>query len=377
MQFQPVQPEEIGVSTKRLERAGEYAQNVGEALGCSGGATIILRHGKVLGEWYWGMRSFSPDRHPFDSETLVPLASVTKAVTGTALSLLIQDGLIWLDDPVCNWFPELSQGSKAQITIRHLVTHSSGFPPGDPDWYASWKDKLPEENIYEPFVRHALARVTRELMYEPGTSFIYSDPAVCLLGELIYRATGKRVPEIASERIFNPLGLENIGWDFKDDRVYNISFSVADHWAGSYMGTKEARQYQAVGGGLIGNARDLATFGQMLLQEGEIDGERVVAPMTIRMMTSCQMPLPARSVYPNRGVLWFLKASPDSPEMGSIVPYGTYAHGGASHCLLVIMPALDIVAVMLRNRIGDPPGFNYVRDYPVFMDLVAASVDHV
>ncbi len=63
--------------------------------------------------------------------------------------------------------------------------------------------------------------------------------------------------------------------------------------------------------------------------------------------------------------------------MGHIVPYGTYSHGGAGHSLLVIMPTLDTVAVMIRNRFGDPPGFIYNRDYPVFMDLVAASIDHI
>jgi CubicO group peptidase (beta-lactamase class C family) len=59
------------------------------------------------------------------------------------------------------------------------------------------------------------------------------------------------------------------------------------------------------------------------------------------------------------------------------VPYGTYAHGGAGHSVLVVMPALDVVAVMIRNRAGNPPGFFYDRDYPIFMDLVAAAVVRV
>lgn len=377
MEFRSIQPEEAGVSSNRLYRAKEYAQRIGQQLGCSGGAALVLRHGNVIGEWYWGRRGNSSAEHPFDAETLVTLASVTKAITGTTLSLLIQDGLLWLDDPAYLWFPELSQGNKAKITIRHLVTHSSGFPPGDPDFYASWKDRQPGEDLNDPFVRHALARVTRELAYEPGTTYIYSDPAVWLLGELVFRATGRRVPEIAKERIFDPLSLKNIGWDFDDEQAQKISFSVADNWTGSYIGTKEARQIKSVGGGLISNARDLAALGQMLLQEGELEGVRVMAPLTVRMMTSCQMPMPARPFYPHRGIFWFIKAAPDSPEMGQIVPYGTYAHGGASHCLLVVMPVLNIVAVMIRNRVGDPPGFVYLRDYPVFMDLVAASVDLV
>ena len=61
--------------------------------------------------------------------------------------------------------------------------------------------------------------------------------------------------------------------------------------------------------------------------------------------------------------------------MGHIVPYGSYAHGGACHSVLVILPELDMTAVMIRNRAGDPPGFIYNRDYPIFMDLVAAAVE--
>jgi CubicO group peptidase (beta-lactamase class C family) len=132
-----------------------------------------------------------------------------------------------------------------------------------------------------------------------------------------------------------------------------------------------------VAGGLIGNARDLAVVGNMLLHEGELDGKRIIAPLTVRMMTTCQYPMPGRPNYLHRGLFWWIKATPDSPELGHIVPYGTYCHGGAAHSVLVMMPSLDIVALMIRNRAGDPPGFVYNRDYPIFMDLVAAAVDKI
>jgi CubicO group peptidase (beta-lactamase class C family) len=140
---------------------------------------------------------------------------------------------------------------------------------------------------------------------------------------------------------------------------------------------KENRLAGSVSGGLICNAHDLAAFGLLLLREGELDGKRLIAPLAVRMMSSCQYPLPGRANYPHRGLLWWIKAAPDTPELGHIVPNGTYCHGGAGHSVLVIMPALDIVAVMIRNRYGDPPGFIYNRDYPVFMDLVAAAVDEI
>jgi CubicO group peptidase (beta-lactamase class C family) len=157
----------------------------------------------------------------------------------------------------------------------------------------------------------------------------------------------------------------------------DIANIINDDWMGGRHGTKEAREAGSVAGGLISNARDLAAFGCLLLNEGQLEEVRVLAPLTVRMMTTCQYPLPGRVNYPHRGLLWWIKAAPDSPEMGHIVPHGTYCHGGAAHSVLVVMPALDIVAVMIRNRVGDPPGFVYNRDYPIFMDLVAAAVDQL
>jgi len=370
----------MGMSSGRLARAQVHAELVGDQLDATGGAVLVIRRDKIVGEWYWGTRGAGDDR-PFDADTMTPLCSVTKGLTGTALALLIQDGTLWLDEPAHLHLPELrkgggefKEGGKEQITVRHLATHSSGFPAGDNDFYGAWQDRQPGEHPYDAYVRHGLMR---DLAYVPGTWHIYSDPAVCLLGEVIHRVSGQRVPDLMRERVFEPLGLQRIGWDFPDEMAQDIGQLVEVDWGRSRHGTKGARQDGAVWGGLISNARDLATFGLMLLHEGELDGKRLIAPLTVRMMTSCQMPLPARPRYPHRGLYWWIKAAPDSPELGHIVPYGTYCHGGAGHSVLVAMPDLDIVAVKLCNRVGNPPGFIYDRDYPVFMDLVAASVDEV
>ena len=373
MDIPTIAPEEAGLSSRRLLNARDYAQRVGDSLGSPGGAALVIRRGGIAGEWYWGTRGAGDDR-PFDANTMVSLASVTKGLTATALALLIQDGLLWLDEPAHLQIPELNQGEKANITLRHLATHSSGFPAGDPYFYGAWAERREGEHAFEPFVRHALAR---QLAFTPGTSHIYSDPAVCLLGEIIYRVAGRRVPDLIRERVFEPLGLRRIGWDFDDERQDDIAPRFDVDGSRNRAVSKEGRGVGSVWGGLIACARDLAAFGLCLLREGELGGHRVIAPLTVRMMTSCQMPMPARLQYPHRGLLWWIKATPETPELGHIVPLGTYCHGGAAHSVLVVMPSLDIVAVMLRNVGGNPPGFIYNRDYPVFMDLVAAAVDEI
>ena len=375
MKFETVSPEAVGMSSSRLLKARDYAQRVGDQLGSSGGAVRVIRQDKIVGEWYWGRRGPSPDALPYDENTMTPLMSITKGLTATALALMIQDGTMWLDEPIASYIPEFREGELAKVTVRHLATHSSGLPGGDIDFYSCWRDQRPGEALAETYFRHAMGRVVRGVVFEPGTWHVYSDIAVTILGEVIYRASGERVPDILRKRVFEPLKLKRIGWDFDDELVKDIASIVNDDWMGGRHGTKEARLAGSVAGGLISNSRDLAAFGCLLLHEGELDGIRILAPLTVKMMTTCQYPLPGRPNYPHRGLLWWIKATPDTPELGDLVPYGTYCHGGAAHSVLVIMPALGIVAVMIRNRLGDPPGFIYNRDYPVFMDLVAAAVN--
>lgn len=369
------------MSSARLEHARAHAQRGAEELGCSGGGAVVIRHDRVVGEWYWGRRDQGAASQPFDSETMAPLASVTKGITATALAMLLQDGALWLDDPVHRYIPELvdarmsDAAANARITVRHLATHSSGLPRGDRDWYDLYRQCPPDGDPYPLYVEGALLRIQHGLAFEPGTSHAYSDPAVCLLGEVLYRVTGQRVPALVQGRLFGPLGLQRIGWDFDEALAGDISASVEPGWGRAPASTPAFRRVGAPWGGLIGCGRDLAAFGLMLLHEGTLGGVRVLSPLAVRMMSSCQMPLPARPLYPHRGLLWWIKAAPDTPELGHLVPLGTYCHGGATHCVLVIMPALGIVAVMIRNRAGNPPGFVYNRDYPIFMDAVAGAVD--
>jgi CubicO group peptidase (beta-lactamase class C family) len=303
---------------------------------------------------------------------MVNLQSVTKGLTAIALALLLEDGTLWLDEPAHVHIPELNWRNKADITIRHLATHTSGFPAGHPDWYASWKDRQLEEHPYAPYVRHALMH---RLAFDPGTAQLYSDLGACVLGEIIYRASGQRVPDLLRKRVFQPLGLRRIGWDFDGELVQDCAQCVAEGWTHQRVDTREARQDGSVWGGLISNARDLAVMGLLLLREGELDGVRVLGPLTVRTMTSCQMGLPARGHFSHIGLFWWPKGEPPNhPELGHIVPDGTYYHAGAGHSAIVVMPALDIVAVVLRNRLGSPSGFINARDYAPFMDMVAVSV---
>ncbi len=215
MKLANISAEDAGMSSIRLVKAKEYAQRVGDQLGSTGGAVLVIRHSKIVGEWYWGKRGPSSADLPYDENTMTPVASVTKGITATALALLIQDGVIWLDEPVFTYIPEFREGALAKITVRHLATHSSGLPGGDPDFYRCWRDQQPGESPADTYFRHAMKNIAGRVIDEPGTVHIYSDLAFTFLGEVIYRASGKRVPDIMHRRVFEPLGLNRIGWEFR------------------------------------------------------------------------------------------------------------------------------------------------------------------
>ena len=175
MEFVTASPEDVGMSSSRLLNAREYAQRVSDQLEGSGGSVLVMRHAKIVGEWYWGRRSPAPDAPPFDLNTMTPLMSITKGLTATALALLIQDGTLWLDEKVSEYIPEFKEGELAKVTVRHLATHSSGLAGGDTDFYGCWRDQQPGESLPETYFRHAMMRVGRGLVFPPGTNHIYSD----------------------------------------------------------------------------------------------------------------------------------------------------------------------------------------------------------
>ena len=111
-----------------------------------------------------------------------------------------------------------------------------------------------------------MGHVIRGPVFEPGTWHIYSDIAVNVLGEVINLAGGERVPDLIRKRVFEPLALKRIGWDFDDELAKDIVSMINEDWMGERHGSKEARQEGSVAGGLISSARDLAAFENDLKQ---------------------------------------------------------------------------------------------------------------
>jgi len=127
MHLAAAKPEEVGMSSARLAQASEYARMIGDSLSATGGAALVVRHNRIVGEWYWGNRGPGREDEPWDADTMVNLQSVTKGLTAIALALLIENGTLWLDEPAYVHVPEMKERDKSKITIRHLATHKQRF----------------------------------------------------------------------------------------------------------------------------------------------------------------------------------------------------------------------------------------------------------
>ena len=206
--------------------------------------------------------------------------SATKSIVNLAVGRLIDSGKIKsLEQPVCDFYPEWRQGRKQKITIRHLLSNTSGL----------YQD--PNENVYQSpdCIRLALAA---EMSDEPGAKFSYNNKAVNLLAGIIEKASGKRMDHFFGEEIFAPLGITDFGWDH--DKAGN-PYGMA---------------------GLQIKAIDLAKLGQLVLDEGDWRGQRILSRDWIQTSTR-----PSQTMEPTYGLLWWL-----TPSTSSIVDDDTFAY---------------------------------------------------
>lgn len=322
------------------------------ALDEASAAAVIIRHkGETLLEWYHGKHDWSSDARPVDADSRFPIWSVTKVYVGTALGLALDAGKVELDDPVCRYVPEFTGGGKEQVTLRHLATHSSGLPSiGD------WREL--------------------DLARPPGQSVSYCNSGMDLLAYAIGRVMGKGgFGQTLQEHIFKPLGLTHSGFlSPGQDRsllIPAVETRKGEPW---YDPWGPAGRGMA---GLYVSARDLATFGELCLGRGKLKGKRILARATIDLVTSSQAPGKLRKTSPQAGLGWQVNGSWRASEIAHAAPPGTFAHGGGTHCYLMVCPALDLVAAKLLNRGYWPPTFDHTADYRRFGDLVLRALGHV
>jgi CubicO group peptidase (beta-lactamase class C family) len=312
-----------------------------------GAALVIGRRDTILlakgyGHLTWSPRSASAD----PDSTLWDLASLTKVVaTTTALMLLVERGRVDLDAPVRRYLPEFAA---AGVTVRHLLTHTSGLR-GTLPLYRDARDSADALRIV-----FAEAPLT-----SPGTRMVYSDLNAILLGEIVRRAGwGGPLDVFATHEIFVPLGLRQMM--FRPARRLVPRIAPTGVWRGhpvaGVVNDQNAAKLGGVAGhaGLFSTAADLARFAQFMLGEGALQGgPRLVRAETVRAFTAAAVK--ARRGASARTLGWeAVPTGEDVSSAGTLFGPRSYGHTGWTGTSLWIDPDRGVFVVLLTNRAYAP-----------------------
>nr|AKJ87251.1 hypothetical protein [uncultured organism] len=401
-------PKREGVSAERLARIDAHMEQQVARGVMVGGQGMIARNGRVVYNNTWGMSDREAGT-PMTTDAIHRIYSMTKPVTGVALMMLYEEGKFFLNDPVARYIPELANlrvavstadstanvvsdgtasiGSgkgdeslvgqtrepRRQPTIRDLMRHTGGFTYGifgetEVDALYREADVLGQADS-KGFIK-ALGKMP--LQYEPGSRWHYS-VSVDIQGYLVEVLSGMSLGEFMRKRIFEPLEMDDTSFRIAPDKLERLAqlyspvdtqISVDGVWQRSQSLKLEvadpeaSRRYiegggfESGGGGLLSTADDYMRFCLMLLNGGELNGERLLSPKSVELMTTDHMG-GTGSVFGRPGVGFGLNFAvlEELGQYGELGSVGEYNWGGAAGTRFWIDPEEDLVGIFMVQSI--------------------------
>lgn len=278
---------------------------------------------------------------PVTDESIWDLASLTKVVAMTsAMMQLVDSGLISLDAPVRQYLPEWTGEGSEFVTVRHLLTHSSGLP--------SWRPLYKETTHRNAALELVLATAPDTM---PGARMVYSDLGAILLGMLVERVSGEPLDSYVYGHVFRPLGMDRTFYKPDPSLLAEIAPTEFDPWRQQQVrGEVHDENAFRLGGvsghaGLFSTADDLAVLAQLYLSGGELNGTRLFSERVIETFTAPQNP-----VLGNRALGWEKPNGRNSA--GSLLSERAFGHTGFTGTSIWIDPARDIFVILLTNRVN-------------------------
>lgn len=300
--------------------------------------------GRLYVKSTFGMTSCTGEAAPVNERTLYDMASVTKMLSTTMVTLrLIARGELDLADMLPRYFGDLVPEDKREITLFHLLTHTSGYPA---HIRLDQAGVAPEEAV--PFLLNA------PLAYPTGTAVEYSCVGFILLGKLLEQVTGRRLDALAAEEVFRPLGMDHTGYHPLDRPVdpENTAFTERSVWDGSWLRGRVHDENAYYLGGVAGNAGvfsdldDCIRFARMLAGHGTLDGQiylpRCIFDAAIRNYTP--------GMEESRG-LGFHLANGYYSYSGQFFDQGGFGHNGFTGPHIFVSPDTGLWVVLLTNRV--------------------------
>lgn len=386
----PVKPETVGFSSERLERLHALIQDEIDRKQLAGAVTILARHGKVVEYRTYGVRDMGTGV-AMTKDTIFRDYSMTKPVTGVAIMILYEEGKWLPNDPIAKYIPEFAHlkvfngvdadGKMILVdpehapTMRELMSHSAGFSYGNGKTPvdAMYQDLKPMQSANLQETIDKLAKIP--LNYQPGKGWMYS-VSMDIEGYLVEKLSGQSLPDFMRDHIFTPIGMKDAGFFVPEDKRSRFATNYKDDGHGQLSVTAAgsppndyAKQptMPSGGGGLVSTPEDYYRFAQMLAHGGELDGKRVLASATVKLMTSNHLPdelltgkfgIGQHIMRPGFGYGYNCAVVFDPLAANLPDGKGTFFWDGAAGTWFWVDPTNDIVFVGMIQRMTSPDNHN-------------------
>jgi len=349
----------------------------------SGVVTILARHGKLVEFDAVGLRDIESNS-PMQKDSLFRIASLTKPVTCAAIMVLVDEGRVSLIDPVEKYLPDYKgmkmnpcragAGAHCQavtphrpINIEDLMTHTSGLPSS-----ADMKGAEPK-TLAELVGRGAHS----ELLFEPGTSWNYSNLGIDILGRIVELVSHRPFDQFLKERLFEPLGMKDTGFVVPPEKrermasLYNFSGSKPEKIEAEW---RNAGAIPSPAGGLISTAADMLRFNEMMRNKGSLDGKRVLSPSAVELMSISHTGDMEAGWVTGVGHGFGYEVVREVRGMFRYNSIGTFVKGGAYRTYEWVDPARDLVGVIMMQRTNG--GADSSDETNAFIALSTAAIEH-
>jgi CubicO group peptidase (beta-lactamase class C family) len=361
-----------GMDRARIERIKPRMQQFADANYVAGTVTLVMRRGEMVHLEAAGWQDIEAKK-PMRTDTIFQLMSMTKPVTGVAVMMMVEEGKLRLSDPVEKHLPEFRGQMMVEskedgkvvlrkparpITIRDLMTHTSGMIGGPPPGIAELLRKM-DRTLAEAVAIYAQS----PLEFEPGSKWLYSNTGLATLGRLVEVASGMPYERFLDERIFKPLGMvdshiylpkEKRGrlapvYAVKEDKLVKAGGGLL---AGDPMNYREGAKYSGPEYALHSTAADLAKFYQMMLNGGTLGQTRILSPVSVEIMTKVHTGEIRAGWLKGTGfgLTWEVVDDPIGTLSG--MAEGCFSHGGAFGTFGWVDPARELVGVFLVQHSG-------------------------
>lgn len=396
-------PIDAKVSDQRLSRIDAMLSEAVELNEIPGAVALVARNGKIVYHEAFGMAD-NPEGKAMETDAIFRIASQTKAITSTAVMMLWEEGKFRLDDPISKFIPEFKntgildtfnekdssftvRATDKKITIRHLLTHTSGIGYGMIDGDDRIKKIYAKAGIVDGFTTQNISiaenikkLASMPLHHNPGEKFTYSE-GLDVLGYFIEIVSGMPFDKFLRERLFDPLGMDDTWFylpDSKAERLVTVQTKPKEEWVKFEMHSyydpdypvKGAKTFFSGGAGLSSTAKDYAIFLQMYLNKGEYNGVRILSRTTVDVIMANQV----GNLLGNSGAhhgLAFGVLDEKGQAQGGRGSIGTFDWGGYFNTQYFADPEENILGILMKQTINTGPDNTGWK----FRQLVGQAID--